>query len=108
MFEFLSYSVPWWAWGIPSGLTLIGLFFIVTKYFGHRNAIYATAIYAFVALLALIDRRGRQKGWQAREEKGNKDAENIIKRVEAARHRTRTIIRDNPDRLRDDDGFRRE
>ena len=70
MMEFIEYIVPWWVWLIL-GTIAAGL---VYAYFG-RKATFALAL----ALAAfLIDRRGKQKGWKAREAKQKRQDKEFV------------------------------
>jgi len=58
--DWLGYSIPWWAW-IAVGGAAVALGWV---YIGPRAAVGI----AIAVILAIVDRRGRQIGWQAREE----------------------------------------
>lgn len=105
MLTFLSQTIPWWVWGAPSIAVLIGLFVFVSRTFGLRNALVAVAIAGSGTLLKLTDMRGRQKGWDSRVKKEKQDAERVVGRAEKAKRDAAAVP---PERLRDDDGFRRD
>lgn len=79
------------------------LVFVIHRYFGLRAAAGA----AIVAFLMLMNANARKQGWNAREEKGRKDADRAIEEADDARRDA--LVRDsNPDRLRESDGYRRD
>lgn len=61
MTEWLGYSIPWWAWISVGG----GIVALVWYSFGPRAALAAFA----GVILILTDRRARQAGWKANEER---------------------------------------
>lgn len=103
--EWLDFGLPWWLWLGPAGVGVAAAFIAVSRVFGVRNALAAAGALAAFALLAVTRQRGRQEGWNKRIEKEERDAANTIRRAEEARRRAQSV----PDeRLRDDDGFRRD
>ena len=102
--EFLGYSIPWEAWLFPGAAVLIALFFFLSRIFGIRNAAYAVGIAAVGVVTAILDRRGRQSGWEERIAKEKRDADRMVERAERARD---DVLAADPKRLRDDDGFKR-
>lgn len=102
--ETLSYGIPWWIWAAPTVAGAAGLFLAVSKVVGWRNAAVAVAGYLAVAVALLSRLRGRQEGWEARVKKDTRDAEKLVERIKKAR---RDAAARQPDRLRDDDGFKR-
>lgn len=105
MITWLSHSLPWWVWGAPSIALLAGLFIFVSRTFGIRNAIVAVAVIGSSMILKLTDHRGRQRGWDERIKQEKEDAQRVVDRAEKAR---RDAAAAPPERLRDDDGFRRD
>lgn len=77
--------------------------FAVHRYFGLRAAASA----AVAVFLFILNARARQAGWEAREEKGRKDAEKAVKESENAR-RDADLRNADPERLRESDGYRRD
>ena len=49
-----------------------------------------------------------RKGWEQKAKKDNRDAEKAIDRATSARKKAEDFSRKSPERLRDDDGFRRD
>ena len=101
--EWITFGLPWWLWAFPAVLIAAAIFFAVSRVVGVRNAIAAASIVGSAMLLALSRHRGRQDGWAERIKQENDDAQQISERAEKARNRVNT----SPERLRDDDGFRR-
>lgn len=99
MIEWLSYKIPV---EIMFAGAAVAVFFI-WRYFGLRAVL--GAIIGFLLLLAKA--AGRQEGWNKREEKGRKDAHQVVRKARDARADSDRINSD-PERLRDDDGFRRD
>lgn len=98
MIDILSY-VPWWLWAALA----VAAAGIVRVYTGSWR--FTLAILTF-GLAVAFQSRAYNKGWQARETKGRKDAAKDIKIAERARADSR---RDSSKRggLRSDDGFKR-
>lgn len=105
--DFFAYTVPWWAWAIPAAGGAVGVFLLLSRLVGLRNALLAVAIYVVGALIALSNSRGRQRGWQDRIKKDNRDADRLIEKLRGARDRARRDAAD-PDSLFADDGFKRD
>jgi hypothetical protein len=102
--DFISYSLPWWIWSIPSVAILITVYFAAARYLGFKNALYG-GIAALLAILGLLARsKWKQDGWRDRGRHDARNAEKVRLRSERARGR----VRRDPKRLRDDDGFRRD
>lgn len=104
--EFFNYGIPWWIWSMPAVAGGIGIFVTVSRFLGWRNAINATIAFAAVTIVALAHARGRQRGWKAHIKKENRDAESLVKRVNAARDRA--TRRGRTKRMYEDDGFKRK
>ncbi len=103
----LVYAVDWRIWAALAVLVLIGGWFLAARFLGASaaNQIIAAAGSMFAALL--YARRARQRGWEDAHEQGKKDAEQAIERARSAR--ADAARRDaDPERLREDDGFRRD
>ena len=105
MGTWLTYSLPWQLWAIPSVALLVGLFIVVSRTFGIRNAIIAVVIFGAGTFIKLVDHRGRQIGWDSRVKREKEDAQRVVDRAEKAR---RAAAHADTERLRDDDGFRRD
>lgn len=101
MSEFLNFGIPWWAWALPSGGALIAAFFALSRFVGFKNALYIVGMLAVPGFILLVHTRGKQAGWQARIDKENKDADDLLARARRARDSR------NAGGLRDDDGFKR-
>lgn len=103
--EWVDFGLPWWLWLGPAGVGVAAVFIAVSRVLGVRNAIGAAGAFATLALLVVTRQRGRQEGWNRRIEKEERDAANTIRRSDEARRRARSTP---AERLRDDDGFRRD
>ena len=91
---------------IPESLVVLGgaaLIIAAWRYLGFRGAIGA----AVVVVSALLYRGGRKEGRAAQQNKEQDHAETAIKRADQARVIADRVDAD-PERLRDDDGFRRD
>lgn len=105
--SFFVYAVDWRIWAALAVLALIGGWFLAARFLGVKaaNQIVAAAGSFFAALLYV--RRARQRGWDDAHEQGKKDADAAIDRARSAR--LDAVRRDaDPERLREDDGFRRD
>lgn len=98
--SWLEIHIPWEIW-LALGLALV---FVVHRYFGLK----AAAATAVAALLFIIRTQGKQQGWNQREEKGQKDAQKFINDANAIRNESLRNSELHPDKLRDNDGFRRD
>jgi len=105
MGTWLTYSLPWQLWAVPSVALLAGLFFLVSRTFGVRNAIAAVTIVGAGVVAKMLDHRGRQIGWDERVKREKEDAQRVVDRAEKARRDAAAVP---PERLRDDDDFRRD
>lgn len=70
MIEFFAYLVPWWVWLILGVIATA----VVYAYFGRK----ATFALALALATFLIDRRGKQKGWKAREAKQKRQDKEFV------------------------------
>ena len=107
MRELFVYDIPWWLWTAPMAATGLAVFLFVNRSFGFRNALMAAGTFLAAAVVAMSYKRGRQHGWDDRRAKESRDAEELVNRIKRARHTARTRNAD-PERLRDDDGFKRK
>ena len=96
--DFLAH-IPWW---LIAGAAAAATFFI-WRYLGLRVAIGA----AVSMLLYVIHHRGRQQGWEAREQKGKEESYEAVKEANEAR-RDADLRNADPERLRESDGYRRD
>lgn len=105
LLDWFDFGLPWWVWTAPAVAGVVAIFIAVSRVFGVRNAIVAAAVAAAYAVSELSRKRGRQEGWKERIDREKRDAEEIVRRAESARNRAGAA---DPERLRDDDGFRRD
>ncbi|MEL4071730.1 hypothetical protein WKW50_16420 [Ochrobactrum sp. GPK 3] len=103
--DFIQYTVPWWLWLFPS-LGLVGaIFFVLVRTLGVRNALQIAGMIALCAAFVANYRRGKQDGWAERIQRENDNAKRITDKARRIRERVESAA---PERLRDDDGFRRD
>lgn len=100
IFQWLFYSVPWWCWAIL-GLIIVGA---VQYFWGWQKALAALGAVAAIVLL----QRARQQGWQDKVKADIKAADKLIVKATKARNDAAKDLAAHPDKLRDDDGFRRD
>lgn len=107
MIEWLVYNVPWWLQGgLLAGL-LVGGVLLLARFVGFKNALQVGAALAAVVGALTYGRRERQLGYQDREKKGDRDAQDALEA--ASRARLDAAARNgDAKRLRDDDGYRRD
>lgn len=98
--QWLIYSVPWPVWAVL-GLIIVGA---VQYFWGWQKALAALGVLAAVVLLG----RARQQGWEDKVKADLKAADKLIDRAVEARAKAEAEMAKNPDKLRDDDGFRRD
>lgn len=103
--EWFDFALPWWLWFGPAGIGAVVIFIGAARVLGVRNALGAAGGFAAFALLAMTRQRGRQEGWNKRIEKEQRDAANTIERADEARRRAQSAP---AERLRDNDGYRRD
>lgn len=87
--------------GLAGGV--LGLLYLAYRFGGIKGL--AGALVATAALF--VYRKGRDEGRQAEVQKGREDAQVAINEAQAARRDAARRDAD-PERLRDDDGFRRD
>lgn len=102
--EFIGYQVPWYVWTAPTVAGAVALFIVTSRALGWRNAAAVVGGYLAAVAVVLSRLRGRQEGWEARVRKDTRDAEKLVERIKNARRDAATR---DPERLRDDDGFKR-
>lgn len=98
MIEWLIYAVPWWVWAAV-GLTVA---LVIHQTFGFK----AAAVAVVVAIAGVFQARARQQGWKDAQARGERDARAIIERANEVRRDA--DLRNAGDRLREDDGYRRD
>lgn len=105
---FVLFHLPWWVW-VPVALIIVAAIVIpLVRLVGLKRALeIAAAVAAALGGLILIQ-RARQEGWRAREAKGERDAQSAIDKAERARRDAYDQFTARPDRLRDNDGHRRD
>ncbi len=86
---------------------VLGVAAIVAVLWFFRGTSLGIGIAASIAALLGANMLARQ-GWEQKAKKDDRDAGKAIDRAVKARKKAEEIIRKDPDRLRDDDGFRRD
>lgn len=105
--DWLVYGTDWRLQAAGGGLVLLGIGAGLVRLVGLGNALKIMAPAAAVFAALAYGRRERQQGWADAAAAGERDARRSID--EARRARADAVRRDaDPDRLRDDDGFRRK
>lgn len=99
MMDWVVHSLPWWVWGIPIAAA-VGLVFHLVGVKGGVAAIIAGG-------LALFGARQKQAGYRAAKEENERDAWEQVNNAENARAASYRDT-DDPERLRENDGYRRE
>lgn len=107
LLDMALYGVPWWVWAIPVPAAALALFLFLSRSFGLRSAIYATGAFLMAFLTAHSFHKGRQRGWEDRVRKDERDAQELVNRIKRARDTANSRNAD-PERLREDDGFKRK
>lgn len=105
--DFFAYSVPWWVWGLPVPAAALALYLFLSRSFGFRSAIMATGAFLSAFLVLASYQRGRQKGWNDRRAKEERDAKALVEKVKRARDAANARNADGRF-LRDDDGYKRK
>lgn len=92
---------PWvWFW---FAMLLLGVMLRFIRVFGWKGTLAMLVGVLAVAGLG-VARRG---GWEDREKEGAENVKRVVEEARKARERSRVDNAD-PDRLRDDDGYRRD
>jgi hypothetical protein len=86
---------------------VLGVAIVVAVLWFFRGTSWGLGIAATVAALLGANLLARQ-GWEQKAKKDNRDAEKLIDRAVKARKKAEDAAKKSPDRLRDDDGFRRD
>ncbi len=94
----LAYGVPWWIWAGVAGLAALAL--------AHFVGVRLALVFAALATVLVAYRRGAQAGWQQHRTKEERDGQAAVDLAARAR-RAAERRDDDPVRLRDDDGWRR-
>lgn len=105
MIEFILQTIPWWVWAFPVVAAGVPVVVVLSRVIGWRNALMVLPALWAATAIPLSRLRGRQEGWQARVQKDISDAERLVQRIKKARQRVRDLP---PERLRDNDGYRRD
>ena len=100
MWQWLFYSVHWVVWAILA-LIIVGA---VQYFWGWQKALAALGVLAAVVLLG----RARQQGWQDKVKADMKAADNLIAKANKPRVEAAKDLAAHPEKLREDDGFRRD
>lgn len=108
MLEWLLYQVPWWVWAIIAAVIYAAALFVAAMVFGwQRVRPFALPILIVLGAVAALG-RARQQGWQDKVKKDLKATDRFIERATRTREKKEAEMRDNPDKVIEDDGFRRD
>jgi len=105
--DLLIYDLPPWVLAIPGLAAAVFIFWFVHKRWGWKPALAAAGAVITASLLKLIYRKGQQQGRSETLERLEEETDNAVKTADEVRAR---MHRDNadPERLRDNDGWRRD
>ena len=105
--DFLFYVVPWWAWLALALVVVAGLFLLAVRAFGwERVKSWVLPVLTVIGAGALLS-RARQQGWQDKINRDLKAADQLIAKARKARD-AENVRNQDPEKLREDDGFRRD
>jgi len=108
LWNFLLYSVPWYAWLALAAVVAAALFLLAVRVFGwERVKPWVLPVFIAVGAGALLS-RSRQQGWKDKVAADIKAADKLIEKAKKARTAAEREQREHPEKLRDDDGFRRD
>lgn len=108
IWNFLLYSVPWYVWTLLAAVIAAALFLLAVRAFGwERVKGWVIPVASVIGLAALLQ-RAQQKGWQDKIKADMKAADQLIAQAKKARGKAAAEQHEHPERLRDDDGFRRD
>jgi hypothetical protein len=108
--EWIWYGIPWEVKAVVLGVLVLGGYYLVgqflrwPKWYTPKWLIWIAAMVASIVGANALS----QKGWRAKEKRDMADASKNIGTAKAARDRADSLAKAHPDRLRDDDGFRRD
>lgn len=105
--NWLTYGLGWqWLALVAAGL-LVAVAIPAVRVLGLSAGLRGVAAIGAVMVLLLHGRKQRQQGWKDAQEQGKRNAENAIEKARTARA---DADRRNSDveRLREDDGWRRD
>lgn len=107
LWSFILYTVPWWVWLALALVVAAGLFLLAVQAFGwERVKPWVLPVFTVIGAGTLLT-RARQQGWKDKIEKDLKAADELIAKAKKARD-AETIRNQDPEKLREDDGFRRD
>jgi len=105
--DWLIYTIPWQAWLVIGIAVIIVISIWASAVGGIKNALLIAGAAAVALTAGVISTKGRQQGRRDQQEKEQRNANATLDKA----HRARAdagVVYDNPNRLRDDDGFRRD
>lgn len=105
LWHFIQFVIPWYLQVALIAVAVAAVFIALVQVFGWEKVrpFFMPAIAALAAVGLLS--RARQQGYKAREDEDERIADDMVQRAEEAREAVR---REPPERLREDDGFRRK
>lgn len=105
--DWLIYSLPWWVQAMIGAALAAPFLFLVARGLGLSRALKATLVTGGLLVAFALERRARQAGWTARMKREARDGDALVEKAGRARAASAASAADDPQRLRDDDGFRR-
>lgn len=107
LWHLIVYSIPWWVWAVLAVSIAIWVFIMIRLAVGPKTALVIVGSGLAAAAVAILTQRAAKSGYEDRGREEQKNAETTLDRAHDAR--ADAAARDaDPDRLRDDDGFRRD
>lgn len=107
IWQAIIYNVPWWVWLWLGLLAIAVILYMVRQVGGLKNALMIAGAAAVALAAGLVHVRARQQGARDQQVKEQKNANTTLDNAHDARADVRSGD-DDPSRLRDDDGFRRD
>lgn len=107
MLDWLLYQVPYWVWAGLALLLYAAALYAASAIFGwQRVRPFALPIIAVLGAFAMLH-RSRQQGWEDKVKKDLAAADKLLDRAARTRAKAEAEAA-KPERLRENDGFRRD
>lgn len=105
---FLIYGIDWRLQAVGGLVAIGGLAIVLVRLLGLKLALKVLAGIGAVYSALVYGRRERQQGRADAIAQGERDAQKALDRAAAAQRAARDQYTSRPDRLRDNDGYRRD
>jgi hypothetical protein len=106
--EWAIFGIPWWVQTFLVAVIVTGVFLLAMVLFGRDRVLpFIIPAFAFVGLVGVASKL-QQSGWNAKIERDKRVADKEIERAKKRRVKIEDDLRKHPDKLRDDDGYRRD